>query len=53
MNELDAAAEGMPTFLRLSNFSHAQLCRYHFAASSISFENDGILPSPSEPTFKR
>ncbi len=27
MNELDAAAEGMPAFLRLSNFSHAQLCR--------------------------
>ena len=27
MNKLDAAAEGMPAFLRLSNFSHAQLCR--------------------------
>ena len=53
MNELDAAAEGIQAFLRLSNFSHAQLCRYHFAASRISFENDGILPSPSGPTFKR
>ncbi len=27
MNELEAAAEGMSAFLRLSNFSHAQLCR--------------------------
>ena len=27
MNELKFAAEGMPAFLRLSNFSHAQLCR--------------------------
>ncbi len=27
MNELENAAEGIPAFLRLSNFSHAQLCR--------------------------
>ena len=27
MNRLENAAEGVPAFLRLSNFSHAQLCR--------------------------